>query len=191
MILHRDVSAHVAVLPNGPELGERAGPLDGRLVHARGLVDVVGAPVRLHCALLLRLRRRVVRPVRLDDVVLNERVRRPPVERQVRVDVEVVPRAVVAHLARRARLPPLAADPIVDVAPCRCVRAPGPVGVVDIALAVGPEGVEEAVICAGAGLDAALDGLQRGGESGRRRREGDDEVGERDHGGGMRSSGIG
>jgi hypothetical protein len=101
------------------------------------------------------------------------------------VDVVVVPGAVVGDLARRARVPALAADPVVHVVPGDAVRAAGAVVIVDGAAAVGPEGVEVAVVGAGAGLDAALlHGLERAGRDGGG--EGRDEESERDHDGGSR-----
>jgi hypothetical protein len=69
--------------PDGPELLECGGAHDGRLVDARGRVDVVRAAVRRDVALERpRLVRREVRVV-LDDVVLDQRVRRPAVDGQV------------------------------------------------------------------------------------------------------------
>jgi len=114
------------------------------------------------------------------------------------VDVVVVPGAVVGNLARGAGVPSLAADPVVDVVPLHVIGAGGAVVVVNRALAIGPVRVEEAVVGAGAGLDAtSLHRLDGAGAGGRGSREGREEGGEGDHGEGwmvlgwMKSAGTG
>lgn len=76
----RDGAARAVRLTHGPVLVERCGALDGRLVHARLLVDVVGGAVGDDGALERAAGRRVVRAERLGDVVLDERVRGPAVD---------------------------------------------------------------------------------------------------------------
>lgn len=97
------------------------------------------------------------------------------------VHVVVVPGAVVRNLARGARVPALAADPVVDVVPGDAVRATGAGVEVDRALAVSPERVEVPVVGAGAGLDAALEGLKRASRRGHGGGDGREEDSERDH----------
>jgi hypothetical protein len=98
------------------------------------------------------------------------------------VDVVVVPGAVVGDAPRRARLPALAADPVVDIVPADVVRATGSVVVVNRALVVGPERVEVPVVGALARLDAALVHLKRAGRDGGGEGREEAEEGERDHG---------
>lgn len=78
-----DGAADALLLADGPELREGRRAVDGGLVDARGLEDVVVAAVRGDGALLGCGRCRVVAAVGLDDVVLDERVASPAVERDV------------------------------------------------------------------------------------------------------------
>lgn len=93
--LDSNATTHALVLSHGPKLLKGSRAIDGRLVRPRRLQDVVGAAVGLDRALFLRRRRRVVRAKRLDNVVLDQRVARPAVQRNVRVDALSVPRAAV------------------------------------------------------------------------------------------------
>lgn len=90
MRLHVDGAGRALVLTNRPVLLKGPGAVDGRLVGAGGLGNLVRGAVRGDGALVLRLRRRVVRAKVLDDVVLDERVAGPAVDGEVRVAVGVV-----------------------------------------------------------------------------------------------------
>jgi hypothetical protein len=80
-----DRAAGALVGAYGPELVKGRGALDGWLVDALGLGDLVGAAVLGDGAQLGRLRRGVVVAKRLDNVVLDQRVLGPPVDGQVAV----------------------------------------------------------------------------------------------------------
>jgi hypothetical protein len=95
VVPRRHRPARPVVLTHSPELLERLRSLDRWLVRPRRLEDVVVAAVRVHRADLLRTRGRVVSPVRLDDVVLDQRVLGPAVDRQVAVAVRLVVGVVV------------------------------------------------------------------------------------------------
>lgn len=104
--------------------------LDRRLVDALRLVDVVGAAVRLDGAAPGGARGRVVRAVRLDDVVLDQRAFCPPVDREVAVDVGSVPGTVIRDDSRRPRVPSLSGDKVANIGPGHVVRTPSAVVVV-------------------------------------------------------------
>lgn len=95
VIRRRDSAAAALGLADGPVLAEGGGALDGGLVDARGLVDVVGAAVRGDAAEAGGARGRVVGAEVLDDVVLDERVGRPAVHGEVAVAVGLVVGVVV------------------------------------------------------------------------------------------------
>jgi hypothetical protein len=78
-----DDAAGALLAADRPVLVKGGGALDGRLVDAARLVDVVGAAVVFDGAEPAGARRRVVRAVRLDDVVLDERVGGPAVQGEV------------------------------------------------------------------------------------------------------------
>jgi hypothetical protein len=78
-----DSAADALLATDGPVLVKGRGTLDGRLVDAAGLVDVVGAAVVIDCAEPGGAGRGVVGAVSLDDVVLNEGVGGPAVESKV------------------------------------------------------------------------------------------------------------
>jgi hypothetical protein len=78
-----DDAADALLAADRPVLVKGGGALDGRLVDAARLVDVVGAAVVIDGAEPAGARRRVVRAVRLDDVVLDERVGSPAVQGEV------------------------------------------------------------------------------------------------------------
>jgi hypothetical protein len=110
-------SPNPLALPHAPELLERRRPINGRLVGARRLQDIIGAAVRGDGALLLSSRRRVVAAVRLDDVVLDEWVAGPSVEGDVAVDAAGVPGSGVGDDALTAGVPALSGDEVADVGP--------------------------------------------------------------------------
>ena len=83
VLLGRDGAADALLLAHRPVLLEGAGALDGRLVDARAGEDLVVALLVAEGALgRPRLVRRQV-CVRLDDVVLDQRVARPAVDGEV------------------------------------------------------------------------------------------------------------
>ena len=83
MLAGVDGTADTLLAADGPVLVKGRRALDGRLVDAAGLVDVVGTAVVVDCAEPGGAGRGVVGAVRLDDVVLDEGVGGPAVERQV------------------------------------------------------------------------------------------------------------
>jgi len=87
VVAGRDGAADALLGADGPELVKGGGALDGRLVDALLGHDLVCAAVAGHVLLHLGLRvvRRLVVAVGLDDVVLDQRVRRPAVYGQVAV----------------------------------------------------------------------------------------------------------
>src|SRR5690606_22117429 len=121
-------------------------------VLAQAATHAVGGAIALEAAVVhaALAAGRVVRTVALDDVVLDQRITGPAVEREIRVlaVVDAVVAGVVDH-ARATGIPALAADPVVGAAgPLRAVaavRVQGHAG----AAGVFPEGVVEAVMGAG------------------------------------------
>ena len=73
-----------------PELFEGGGSVNGGLVNARSLQDIVACAVASDGSLQTSGGRRVVSPVRLNDVVLDERATGPAVDREVAVAVGLV-----------------------------------------------------------------------------------------------------
>jgi hypothetical protein len=112
-----DRATNTLLLPDGPELLEGRGAVDRRLVDTGGLEDVVGAAVGGDGSLLLSSRTRVVRAICLDNVVLDQRVAGPAVQRDVRVNVARVPGSGVGDVADTAGVPALASDEVADVGP--------------------------------------------------------------------------
>jgi hypothetical protein len=170
-----DVAADSFHGADGPELVEGGSALDGRLVHAAVLVDIVGAPVACYGSLVRAALRRVVVAVALDNVVLDEGAGRPAIDREVRVACRG-PGAVVddrpCHVGQHywkglpkiddetitqvllgaSGVPSLAGDEVATAAaPSDGIRATRPVVVVHAATTITPEGVVEAVVGAGAG----------------------------------------
>src|SRR5690606_16079055 len=101
--------------------------LDRGCVHALAATHVVGRAVALEAAVVdaARAAGRVVGAVALDHVVLDQRAAGPAVQREVGIlaVVDAVVARIVDH-ARSARVPALAADPVVGVAgPLRAVAA--------------------------------------------------------------------
>jgi len=195
-----DGAADTLGAPDRPILVEGRRADNRRLVDAPCAVDVVHAAIVLDRAEAGGTCRRVVCAVGFDDVVLDQRVGGPSVERKVcfvslsssrpryrkviltAVDIVVVPSTVIRNLTRRAGVPSLAANPIVHVVPAYAIRAARAWVEVDCARVVLPEGIEEAIVRALAWLDAALEQFQRaGGHLGHRRREGGQEECEGDH----------
>ena len=83
MLRGGDGATHTLLLADGPVLLKGAGALDGGLVDARALEDLVRALVGRELAFQ---RPRLVRRqlwVRVDDVVLNQRVPGPAVDAEV------------------------------------------------------------------------------------------------------------
>ena len=90
VITSRDRSTGAFALPDTPELRKRLCALDRGLVDTRGREDAVVAAVSVDGALDLCSRRGVVGAVVLDDVVLDEWVRRPAVHGKIAVSVWTV-----------------------------------------------------------------------------------------------------
>ena len=75
--------------------------------------------------------------------VLNQRIARPAVHRQVAIYAGAVPRSVILDHARRTGVPSLTSHEVTNVRPCYIVRATGSVVVCHRAGTVGPERVVE------------------------------------------------
>jgi hypothetical protein len=80
---------------DGPELLEGLGTIDRGLVVASSLEDVVGSTVAGYRTLARGRRRRIVRAVGFDNVVLDERATSPTIDGEVAVSIGVVCTAIV------------------------------------------------------------------------------------------------
>jgi hypothetical protein len=115
--LNVDRTTNTLLLPDRPELLEGRGTIDRRLVGTGGLENVVSATVSGNGTLLLSSRTGVVRAVSLDNVVLDQRITSPAVERDVRVDIAGIPGTRVGDVADTAGVPALTSDEVADVGP--------------------------------------------------------------------------
>lgn len=156
VVLRSDGTTDALLRAHRPVLLESRRAVDGGLVGAGGLVDIVCSAVRLNGALLAGAGAGVVGSVGLDNVVFNERVACPAVQRNVRVDVGGVPGARVVDDLSTSGIPSFACNEVANVAPLDGVFATVLVVVAHGALAISPEGVEEAVVsaCAWLGVTA-------------------------------------
>src|SRR6185436_4891094 len=163
-----DRSTHSLGLPHAPVLVEVAiRARDAGRVGAMCAIHVVGAAIAGHRA---HERAAVARwPERapaVDDVVLDQWIRGPAVQRQVAVAGRIEGSRVIDRVVR-ARLPALAADPVVDAAPVRGVTATRVHAEIHRSRTVFPE--REIVAVVGAGLwraDTRLRVGRRHAESG-------------------------
>jgi hypothetical protein len=112
-----DHATNALLLPDRPVLLERACTIDTWLIVAGSLQDVVSAAISSDGSLLLSSRSRVVRPVGLDNVVFNQWVAGPAVQRDVAVNIGSVPGTRVGDVADAAGVPALASDEVADVGP--------------------------------------------------------------------------
>lgn len=146
VVPNRDGPAGALGRADGPELVEGPGALDGRLVNAGGLVDVVGSAIALHGADERGRAAGVERAVGLDDVVLDEGALGPAVDGEVAVAVRLVV-GCVWNGANSAWVPSFSPDKVALVArPANAVLAGRLVGVRDVCLAIGPPGIVESVV---------------------------------------------
>lgn len=173
--LDSNATTNALITAHTPKLLERSRAINRRLVRASSLKDVVCAAVGLDGTLLLSSRRGVVGSVGFDNVVLDERVAGPAVERNVRVYVLGVPGAAVLYdalgagvpvgivvrigedggketvkllwVSQSVYVPSLSSNKVTDVAPRDIVLTARTVVVRDLTLVVGPEGVEEPIVC--------------------------------------------
>lgn len=83
MVIDGDGAADTLASANAPELLERGSSNNAGLVDARSLIDIIGATVAGDLALLLGGRAGVVRAVRLDNVVFDQWIFSPAVNREV------------------------------------------------------------------------------------------------------------
>src|SRR5690606_14025547 len=141
-----DGAAGPLLLAHAPELLERPGALDGGRVVPPGLVDVVRAAVGGDCA-LVGAGGPVGAPA-LDDVVLDQRVPGPAVQREVGV-ARRVEGGVVGHGPPPAGGPALTGDKVPGVPPLGAVAAARVEGHRDGPGRVGPERVEVPVVVPG------------------------------------------
>lgn len=154
MIRHVDGASNALGSANGPVLVKRGCAANGRLVDSSGLENVVRAAVSGDGADLGGGRGRVVRAVRLDHVVLNERACSPAIDGEV----TVAARAEGARIGDRpgsSGIPSLSSNKVAIVLPGNAVRASSAVGVGDGATTVGPERVVVAVVGTGAAWGAS------------------------------------
>lgn len=105
MIARRNRTANPLRLPNAPKLLERGCPINTRLVGTCSLVDIVHAAIGRNSTLLGGSGRGVVAAIGLNDVVFDERVACPAVQRDVGVYVRSIPSTRVGHGASGAGVP--------------------------------------------------------------------------------------
>lgn len=173
VVLHSDGSADTLLSADRPVLLEGASAVDGGLVGASRDVDVVGTAVSGELTLVLSTRGGVVSAVRLNHVVLDERVAGPAVDSKVAVARGVEGAAVVDGAIRKSvgvscnerqtdlpastRVPALATNKVAGVLPGHRVATALAHGVGDISATVRPPGVEVAVVVTlGVGSDGTL-----------------------------------
>ena len=195
-----DGAAGAVVLADGPVLLKGRGAVDGGLVGAGGLEDVVDAAVDGDGALEGGGGGGVVGPEGLDNVVLNQRAAGPAVDGEVAVSVGAEGSGVgdrpnllarcyddvgSADLLCLSWVPSLSCDEVALAAPGHGVLAAGLVGVCCLALVVTPEGVVVPTICTSlvrALLEAGVGaGWLFGGEDAGDGGGSNEEVGEGDH----------
>ena len=165
VVLSSDGATNTAALADGPVLFEGRGALNGRSILTRSLVDLVGGAVALDGAELGSPGGGIVVAVLLNDVVFDEGVLGPAVERDIAVAVALPLTAVgdspgntmmlvacglqdvsIRIILSTAGVPSLSGDEVVAVSPLHTVLATVAIGVFDITTAVGPEGVVVAVV---------------------------------------------
>lgn len=145
-----------------PVLLEGLGAVDGGLVGALGLRDLVRGAVSGQGALYGRLGRGVVGAEVLDDVVLDQRVAGPAVDGEVGVAIGLVGTGVgdsafkmsVCMLEHRGRMnvpcgtrvPALSSNEVTAGLPAYAVAAASAVGVGSLGTTVGPPAVKAAVV---------------------------------------------
>jgi len=112
-----DGATNTLLLADTPELREGRCAENGRLVVAHRLQDVVGAAVNADATLLLSSAGWVVRAIGLDDVIFDEGVGGPAVERDVRILVGSVPGSAVGNGAGCSGLPSLTSNKVAYIAP--------------------------------------------------------------------------
>lgn len=117
MILDRNLPAHPLNLPHGPKLLKRRRPINTGLIGPCSLQNIIRPAVRSDGALLLGCRARVVGAIGFDDVVLDQGVAGPAVERNVGVDVLRGPGSCVVYYAVGAGVPAFSGDEVADVGP--------------------------------------------------------------------------
>ena len=99
VILHVDTATDALLLTNRPVLVESPRAINGGLVDAGGHENIICAAVGSDGSLLLCCAGRVVRAVRLNNVVFHERVAGPAVNGQVAIALGVEGTAVVDDTA--------------------------------------------------------------------------------------------
>jgi hypothetical protein len=133
------------VLTNRPILLKGPGAINGWLVGAGRLSDLVGRAVRGDGTLVLGLRRGVVGTEVLNDVVLDERVAGPTVDGKVGVAVVVVGTGV-GDGTGSSWVPSLSTDKVTAASPAHAVLTSGAVGVGSTGTTIRPPGPEAAVV---------------------------------------------
>lgn len=123
MVPCSDIAANPPLCANRPKLIEGRATHNRWLIDPLSLIDIISSAVTLDSSTPLGPAAGVIRPIGLNDIVLDQRVLSPPIERQIRVLVGGVPGSVVGDGLRASRVPPLTADPVADVAPLASVGA--------------------------------------------------------------------
>jgi hypothetical protein len=159
--LHVNRAGRALVLTNRPILLKGPGAINGWLVGAGRLSDLVGRAIGGNGTLVLGLRRRVVGAEVLNDVVLDEGVASPAVDGKVGVAVVVVGTGVgdgtmsrlvsllrqmclskMVHIPGRSGVPSLSTDKVTAGSPAHAVLASGSVGVGSPGTAIRPPRVD-------------------------------------------------
>lgn len=91
VILDCNSTADTLARPHTPKLLECCSSVDGGLVSACSLQDIVGTAISGDGTLLRSSRRGVVGAIRFDNVVFDKWVARPAVQGDVRVDGRGIP----------------------------------------------------------------------------------------------------
>jgi len=138
-----DIAANTLLRTYRPKLIKGRTTDNRWLVDSLGLIDVISSAIALDGSAPLGPAAGVIRPIALNDVVLDKGILGPSVKRQIGVLVGSVPGAVVDDGLRTAGVPALASNPVADVAPLAGVGAVLQVGVCHASTAVvRPERVE-------------------------------------------------
>jgi len=134
-----DGSANPLRLAYTPVLLEGRGALNGGFIGAGGLVDVIRAAIGGHCALVRSATARWHEgAVVVDDVELDERVRRPPVDRQVCI-AGGTEGTRVGHRKVSTGIPTFTEDEVTGVRPLDAVATTRSQGIRDLAISITPE----------------------------------------------------
>jgi hypothetical protein len=156
VVPRRNCTTDPLLSANRPELLKSTSSLNGWLVDAGTSINVVRATVRLYRATLFSLTGRIVRAVRFDDIVFDQRVASPAIESKIAVFLWVESAGVtdcpviwhISHFANSRRvkilpdaasLPTLTGNKVTGVIPVHAVSTAWPVSVRNGSTFIGPE----------------------------------------------------